>query len=184
MELQDLQHKDFSQRLQEWVYANKKFLVLLLVGGVVFFGLLAAITVWRTSNTNKVGSELLSMVDLAKESQNKEKWDDCIAQYEAVYQKRSAALFFRVLALHGKATCLRGKGDFTEAAQTFERAALEPGHVDSLSSRFEAARSYGLAGDPKAEELYQALLKEKNLSPDLKDKVEEQLLWIKLRKKS
>lgn len=173
-----------SQRLQNWVEENKTLLVWLLVGGVGFFGLLAGITMWRGTREKEALSLLLTLVDDAKKAFEDQKWDECILKYETLYKEAPHYPFFRVLALHGKGTCLRGKKEFLESAKVFERASLEPGHVDPLASRFEAIRSYQLGGDPKAEELYQALLKEERLSNDLKAKVEEELSWYKSQKKS
>lgn len=199
--------KDFAHRVQEWVQENKTFLVLILIAGVGFFGILIGTSSWFESkdtrghealyeakeekeSLQKVASDfpkseaaLWSLVKLAKMAQKEKDSDTCIRNFEEAYT-RSRQSFFRVLALHGKAICLRDQGQFKEAASVFERASKEPGHVDPLVSLFEEARSYHLGGDSLAMEKYETLLRKEGLSKELKDKIEEQLLWLRLKGKS
>lgn len=197
----------WQEKILKWVQENTTFLVLFLVAGVAFFGFLGGVNYWRNAKESKAleayaqaqndktklekviqeyeGSNvvLLALADLSGKAIQDKDWDRCIAYNEFLYTQARQP-FFRVLALHGQGTCLRGKGLFLEAAKIFERASKEPGHVDPLVSRFESARSYQMAKDPKAEEYFQNLLKGKDLSPFLKDKVEEELSWHRLQKNS
>lgn len=209
MEIPGMPKKDLAHRLLDWVQENKNLLILMLLGGIGFFGILAGIAAWRQSQEEKAltlfyaaqkGEEtekieavikkypktpsgILALANLASKDFENQNWDSCIARYEDLYKKASQP-FFRVLALHGKGACLEGKKEYSQAAEIFERAAKEPGHVDSLLSRFEAARSYSLAKDPSAAEKLEGLLKEEKLSPQLKEAIQTELLWIRLQKGS
>ena len=208
MEL-DLLHKpDFSHRVLNWVDLHRNHLVMTLVGAILFFGLLAAVTSWVSvregkaqvayfeTKGNKAGLEnvianfpkshaaTLALIDLASGDLNDKNFDSCIARYGQVYDKASRQIYFRVLALHGIGTCQRAKGDLQTAAQTFERAAKEPGNLVPFVSRFEEARCLEALKDPKAGELYNEVLTNKDLPPEFKEEVEEQLIWLRLQKNS
>lgn len=199
--------KDLAHRLQGWVAENRTLLIFLLIGGVGFFSLLAGINAWRQAQETKAlelyylakedptslkalvqdypttPSGLLALIDLAYQAVEQKNWVDCRRAFETLYNQATRQPFFRLLALHGQGSCLRGQGEFLPAAQLFERAAKEPGHVEPLASLFEAARCYQMAGDQaQAEERWQALLKEENLSPELKEKILEELLWVQQQK--
>ncbi len=182
MELIPAASRDSAHKLLEWVHENKTLLVLLLIGGIGFFGLLAGIHLWKNSRDEKNVTELLAMAESARKDFDSGAWESCLARYDALYQK-SGKPFFKVLALHGKGSCLIGKKEYRAAAEVFERAAKEPGHVDPLYSRLEAARSYRLAEDPGALEKLEALAKEEKISARIKKEVEEEIAWFRSGKK-
>lgn len=208
MELTTPSQKDLAHRIQEWVMANRTFLLLVLAGGIGFFGLLAGVNAWRHSKETKAleayylaeqdparlkelvetysgtAPGLLAIVDLAYQEGEQKNWENCIGTFENLYTQAKRQPFFRVLALHGKGSCLRGKGELLQSAQLFERAAKEPGHADPFVSLYEAARSYQMAGEAQGVERLEALLKEEKISPELREKVLEDLLWLRLQKKS
>lgn len=172
-----------AHRLDRWVHENKTFLLFLLLGGVCFFGLLGGITLWKQGRESNAKVELLELAGRAAEALKGQQWETCISRYESLYKKADHP-FFRVLALHGKGSCLRGKKDYKEAVEVFERAAKEPGHIDPLVSLFEMARTYQLEGRPEALEKFQGLLKKEKLSSSLKTEIEKQIEWIQSQKKS
>lgn len=178
------QQKDLAHRLQEWVMENRTFLILILIGGIGFFGLLAGIHFWHQKQSQGTRAGLFAMIDSAHQAREQKDWAGCVSEFEKIYQQSNRQPFFRALALHGQGSCLQGSGEFLQAAQRFERAAKEPGHVEPLASLFEAARCYQMTGQPQGEERLEALLKEEKLSPELKEKILEELLWYRLRKDS
>lgn len=111
-------------------------------------------------------------------------FDACIGHFESIYERGGVETYFQVLALQEIGTCYRAKGDYKKGAHFFDRAAKEPGNKAPLISRFEAIRCRQMDNDPETEALYQALLAEKNLDPQLKEKIEEQLSWLKPQKGS
>lgn len=207
MSWQPTGEKDFAHRVLDWVSQNQKTLLLILVGGVLFFGTLAVTHFRKSSNEQKAqtdlylaGTDTKAIAEISKEfpesSANKfalirqgiqkEKegnLESCLQVYTSLYNQSKKDAFFRVFALHGTARCYMARKDYQGAALAYERAALEPGHVRPDISRYEAARCYTWAGDPKAEEIYRALSTSQNLPEKLKERVEEQLIWYALRQK-
>ncbi|MDZ4225202.1 MAG: hypothetical protein U1D33_04770 [bacterium] len=162
----------------------KKKLIFAFAGGIVFFGLLAALTVWQQKREIRLRQELIAQTDLAATALNGKNFETAFKEYETLYKKAGSGNYFRVLALHGMGTSLRGSGDYKAALTYFERAAKEPENPTALYSRFEAARTLSLAQDPEAKKAFEDLLQAKNLPADLKQKIEEQLSWLSPQKKS
>lgn len=156
----------------------------ILIGGLALFALLAGLWFWQGARTAKNKTDWLALIDSAKQEEAKQNWDGCIQKFEDLYRAGSQEAFYRIFALHGMGICARGKGDTAGAIGFFERAAKEPGHEDPFASRYEAARSYALAGDStKALEYYQQLLDDKQLTPKWKEIIEGDWLWLKLQAK-
>lgn len=162
----------------------KKRLIIIFSGGIAFFGLLAALTVWQQKREARLRQELITQTDLAATALNEKNFEAAFKGYEALYEKAGSNNFFRILALHGMGSSLRGKGDYKTAITYFDRAAKEPENPAALYSRFEAARTLSLAQDPEAKKAFENLLQAKDLPADLKQKIEEQLSWLSTQKKS
>ena len=199
---------DLSHRLIHWVAQNQKRIIFVLCAGIAFFGLLAAVTLWQQKRESKAqgalflaGQEkqkleqmaqdfprsraaLIAMADLAAASLGAKDFEACFKGYEQLYEKSGRRAYFRILALHGMGTCLRGKGDYKTAATYFERASKDPENAGPLYSQFEAVKTLAMAKDPAAKAGFEALLKSKDLPPDLKEKIEEQLSWLSPQKDS
>lgn len=141
MQLETGSKQDLAHRLHAWALANKLFLILVLIGGIGFFGMLAGLTLWYQTKEEKGGVERFGLIEEARQAFQAQNWEACIQHYQGLYLQAKDSSFYRVLALHGIGTCQRGAGDFKASAQTFERAALEPGHADPSASRQEATRS-------------------------------------------
>lgn len=161
---------------------NKNILIALLAGGVVFFTSLVLITLWYQGKESKKQAAAFELMDLAEKEVQAKNFDGCIQQYEKLYGSSGRTVLFRVAALHKMAACQAGKGNHKEACALYGRAAKEPGHLAPWFSRYEEGRCLAAAGDLSAKERFSNLLQEKNLPPDLRDEVEEQLLWFQIQK--
>lgn len=146
MQLEIGPKQDLAHRLQAWVQENRLFLVLVLVGGMGFFGLLAGLKVWQEKGEEKAAAQRFELITKAKAAEAAKDWLACRQHYEALYLQSKRSPFFRVLALHGIGTCQREAGEFEASAKTFERAAKEPGHVDPSVSQEEAKKSLEMVG--------------------------------------
>lgn len=208
IEIHSHENVDVGTRLLNWVAYHQKNIVIGLSGAVALAVILVGVNAWYGSQGNKAQTALflaadkpealakvvqdfprsqatlLALTDLGAGAITSKNFDASFGHYENLYNKAGGQVYFRVLALHGMAVAQKGKGDFKKAAEYFEKAAGEPGNVASLVSRFEAARALQAAKDPQTETLYQSLLNEKSIPVELKAKIEEQLLWLKLSKKS
>lgn len=184
----------------KWIDENKKVLLALLAGGVLFFAGLAGLSYWRDLKEQKAQEALylaeknqtdlqqvvlehpktkaafLALIDLAQKSLQENKMESCLDFYDQLYQQAGDEPFFRVTALHGKADCHRAQKEGAKACSFYEQAAKEPGHADPMASRFEAARCLG-------EPALKTLLDEKNLNEEWKNKIESELIWLALREK-
>lgn len=161
---------------------NKNILIALLAGGVVFFTASALITLWYQGKEAKKQAAAFALMDLAEKEVRSKNFDGCLEQYEKLYESGGRKVLLRVLALHKMAACQEGKGNFKEACALYERAAKEPGHLAPWFSRYEEARCLAAAAELSAKEHFSGLLNEKNLPPDLREQVEEELLWFQLQK--
>lgn len=189
------------ERFERWALSHLSFLILATIVVLGMSALLLGFHFWSNSSESKAqkllyelsktdgeltevmrkfpksNAALLAAVQDAVGELKTKNYDACVTNYETAYERARREPFFRVLALHGVGTCLRFKGDFKKSAETFERAAKEPGHVDPSLSRFESIVSLELDGDPTAKEKYQELLRS-SMNPQLKQKVEEK--WLQL----
>ena len=146
MQLEIGQKQDLAHRVQAWVQENKLLLVLVLVGGIGLFGILAGLTVWRQKGEEEAAAARFGLIEQARAAGEAKDWAACTQHYQALYQQSKHSPFYRVFALHGIGTCQREAGDFEGAAATFERAAKEPGHVDPKVSEAEAKKSREMVG--------------------------------------
>ena len=200
--------KDLSHRLFEWVGDHQRELILVLVVGLGFFGAIAGWLSWQQRGATKAEVALyeaqnkkealeqvaknfphtkaavIALSDLGALARDAAQFDDCIRHFQTSYEAAGHETYFRVLSLQGIGICYRAKGDYKKSVEFFDRAAKEPGNKAPLVSRFEAIRSHQFDKDSQTESLYQSLLAEKNLPPELKTKIEEQLSWLKQQKGS
>ncbi|OGQ04225.1 MAG: hypothetical protein A3F82_07805 [Deltaproteobacteria bacterium RIFCSPLOWO2_12_FULL_44_12] len=182
MDLQGIQQKDLAHRLFHWADTHRIHLVLTLAGGIAFTGLLMGTIFLSEKREGAALETLVSLSHSAKQSLDNKNFEACSANYEKLYQTATRQPFYRILALHGLASCYKAQNDFKKAYEYLDRASKEPGHVEPNLSRFEAAVCLELAKDPTAETAYQVLLKESDLNPELKNKIEERYLWLQLQK--
>lgn len=208
MDWQAASKPDLPHRLLQWAEANKRHLVLTLLIAILFFGGLASLSLWRGRGEReaqeayykllkekgnfetilrrypKSSASLLALTELANQAKISQSYPDCIQRYETLYEKAGRRVFYRVLALHGIGECCRLQGDFAKAASYFERASQEPGNIQPMIGRFEQALTLQLGHDPQAKTIFEELYQREDLSSELKNKVEEQLLWYSLQEKS
>lgn len=140
---------DLAHRLQGWVAENKFFLILVLAGGIGFFGLLAGLTVWHHQSQEKAAVVRFDLIEQAQAARSAKDWPGCVGYYEELYRQAKHDPFYRVLALHGIGTCQREGGDLEASALAFERAAKEPGHVGPSVSDEEAKKSREMKDEKK-----------------------------------
>lgn len=208
MAFQVIQKEDTPAKVLGWVDRNRNFLLASLGVGVIFFVALAGMTAWMKSGedgaqealfkaqgerqaletlagqNSKSKAGLFALMQLAQKDLDEKKFDTCSQWYEKMYAQAGRDVFFRVLALHGTALCHRADKDFQKASEIYERAALEPGHKSSWLSLYESARCLELAKAPEAKIKYQTLLGDANLPLEIRTKIEERLIWLRLPENS
>lgn len=192
-------------KVLRWVDANKNFLFLSFAAGILFFGALAGLTAWRknqeekaqealykakgekgallqiTKDFPKSKAALLSFLVLAVQEFEAKNTAGCVENYKKLYESSQQLFLFRVSSLHGMAACYEAKENFKEACPLYKRAAKEPGHVSPWFSRLEEARCLARGMDPLAKVEYAALLQEKGIPADWKEKIEGEGLWLQLK---
>lgn len=94
-------------------------------------------------------------------------------------RSRSQPLF-RIAALHRMASAQAAKGEWLLAAETFRKAAADPGNVLALTSELLAGICLERAGDAAAAvQLYQRIIKDAGENDRaVRDASEERLLWL------
>ena len=151
MQMEIGQKQDFPRRLYAWALENKVFLILVLIGGIGFFGILGGVTLWHQAGEEKAAVARFDLIEKALAAKKAKDWAACSRHYEELYTLSKRSPFYRVFALHGIGTCQREAGEFETSAQTFERAAKEPGHADPSVSQAEAKKSLEMAAQPVPE---------------------------------
>ena len=111
-----------------------------------------------------------------------QKYEEASGAYETLYKKAGEPLL-RVVALYGLAGVHQEKKEFSQAAEIYSRAALEPGNLAAPYSDYLSARFWELAGDKeKAQGVYKKLSDNPDLPGDLKQTILDRQLWLAIQK--
>ncbi len=195
---------NLGENLLNWVARSQKQILFVLCGGIALFVFLAMATYWQNKKETDALTALyqgkkdpallqkvvqdyprqkaaaMALADIGSQQLADKNFDACAATYEKLVETIHHP-YWRVLALHGAGTCWRGKKDYKKSAAFFDRAAKEPGNEAKGLSRFETLVSLQKAGDPSVQKGLEELLNAKDLPHDLREKIEEEILWLELQ---
>ncbi len=135
-------------------------------------------------NYSHTPSRNLAEWELANAYAEEKKWDAAKSAYENLYEGAGPP-YLKVVALHGLGNLALSQHQYDDAAGYFLRAAKEPKNAAAEQSEFWAAISHSLAGHwDAAEAALKKLQGTATLNPDLRKKVESELLWVLYQKSS
>ncbi len=126
--------------------------------------------------SSKVGRA--ASLELANNLFASEQYDQAIAEFKKISEKRSYPALVRVAGFYGLANVLLAQDKFKQAGETFVAAAEMKDNLNKADSFYQAGLCFEKAQDfTKAKKYYEKVLDLSAEGP-LKNKVEEQLLWL------
>ncbi len=103
-----------------------------------------------------------------------------IESFRTLADRSRSQPLFRIAALHRMASAQAAKGEWLQAAESYRKAAADPGNLLGLSSELLAGICLERAGDAAAAaELYRRIIKDAGENDRaVRDASEERLLWL------
>lgn len=133
-----------------------------------------------TSDYSRMPAGKQAMMKLGDAYLEREEYDKAKEQYRRLAGRSRNLPILRIAALHKLAEAEQAEGDSEAAAQTYLKAAADPGNELELISRLRAAVSFERAGRLKqAAGLYRQIIEEAGDGDlDVRMMSEERLLWL------
>lgn len=106
--------------------------------------------------------------------------DAAIESFRTLADRSRSQPLFRIAALHRMASAQAARGEWLQAAETYRKAAADPGNLLALTSELLAGICLERAGDAAAAaQLYQRIIKDAGENDRaVRDASEERLLWL------